>query len=312
MLPLHGAYTLWSVFQAIQLIVISTLLRKTVLRRVSWRFLIVIFLLFVSVLLDFLHGQDSLLLLLLLTLAFAQLERHQYFPSCLMGCGLFKFHLVVPAIIPCIFVKRKRLLWGFASTTLALLIVSVWISGFGAITAYTRFLLQLNSLPMAGIHDAQKANLRGLFGLLLPGYQHTASYLSLLSSVLVMYLAVRSSLLAREDVRSARLAFANAVFAAVLVGYHLSPHDITILLLPMVLLVDYLLAAEGIPTRTRFALLLTLAALFLPPLHLFLLHWHRYTYACIPILVLFGMSCAEIRSKKPWWECRSSSRLPWT
>ena len=295
MLPLRWAYTLWSGFQAVQLIVISTLLRKIVLRKVSWRFLIVIFLLFVPVLLDFLHGQDSLLLLLMLSLAFVQSEQHQYFAGgCLMGCGLFKFHLVVPAVIPCIFVKRKGLLWGFAFTALALLMVSVWISGLGAITAYTRFLLQLNSLPLVGIHDAQKANLRGLFGLLLPGYQHTASYLSLLSSALVMYLAVRSSLLAREDVRSARLAFANAVFAAVLVGYHLSPHDLTILLLPMVLLVDYLLAAEDIPTRTRFALLLTLAVLFLPPLHLLLLHWHQYTYVCIPILVLFGVSCVEI------------------
>ena len=233
MLPLHGAYTLWSVFQAIQLIVISTLLRKTVLRQVSWRFLIVIFLLFASACWTFWRPR----------FAFASAAADAGFRAvgtasilCRrlpMGCGLFKFHLVVPAIIPCIFGKRKLLLWGFASTTLALLIVSVWISGFGAITAYTRFLLQLNSLPMAGIHDAQKANLRGLFGLLLPGYQHTASYLSLLSSVLVMYLAVRSSLLAREDVRSARLAFANAVFAAVLVGYHLSPHDLTILLLPM-------------------------------------------------------------------------------
>jgi len=61
----------------------------------------------------------------------------------------------------------------------------------------------------------------------------------------------------------------------------------------MVLLVDYLLTTEGIPTRTRFVLFATLAVLFLPPLHLLLLRMHAYTYECIPILVLFGMSCAE-------------------
>ena len=298
LLPLSWAYRLWSVFQAIQLIAISRLMEKNLLRRVSWRFLVIIFLLFVPVLLDFLHGQDSILLLLLLTLAFVLSERKRsYAAGSLLGCGLFKFHLVFPAVIPSLFVKSKKLVLGLASATFALLLVSVWISGWAVITAYPRFLLQLTALPLAGIHDAQKANLRGLFGLLLPGYEHTAFYLTLLSSAFVMYLAVRSSLLARQDIHSTRLSLANAVFAAVLVGYHLSPHDLTILLLPMVLLVDYLLTTEGIPATSRSVLFATLAVLFLPPLHLLLLRLHAYTYECIPILVLFGMSCAEINRR---------------
>jgi hypothetical protein len=295
LLPLSWAYAVWSVFKALQLIAVATVIEKCLLRRISWRFLVIAFLLFVPVLLDFLQGQDSLLLLLLLTSAVVLLERKRCVAAgCFLGCGLFKFHLVFPAVIPSLVVKPKRLLWGLVSVTIALVLVSIWISGWVVITAYPRFLLQLTALPLAGIHDAQKANLRGLFGLLLPGYQHTAFYLTLLSSAFVMYLAVRSSLLARQDNHGTRLSLANAVFGAVLVGYHLSPHDLTILLLPMVLLVDYLLTTEGIPTRTRFVLFATLAVLFLPPLHLLLLRLHAYTYECIPILVLFGMSCAEI------------------
>jgi len=298
MLPLRWAYALWSVFQAIQLIAIASLMEKNLLRRVTWRFLVIIFLLFVPVLLDFLHGQDSLLLLLLLTLAIVLCERKlTYAAGSFLGCGIFKFHLVFPAVIPLLFVKRKRLVLGLASATIALLLVSIWISGWAVITAYPRFLLQLTALPLAGIHDAQKANLRGLFGLLLHGNEPVAFYLTLLSSAFVMYLAVRSSLLARQDTHSTRIALANAVFAAVLVGYHLSPHDLTILLLPMVLLVDDLLTTEGIPTATRSVLVATLAVLFLAPLHLLLLRLHAYTYACIPILVLFGMSCAEIKRR---------------
>ena len=295
LLPLRWAYAAWSMFKALQLIAVATVSEKCLLRCISWRFLVIAFLLFVPVLLDFLHGQDSLLLLLLLTLAFVLLERKRRVAAgCLMGCGLFKFHLVLPAVIPLLVVKRKGLVFGLASVTIAWLLVSILISGWAVITGYPQFLLQLTALPLAGIHDAQKANLRGLFGLLLPGYEHTAFYLTLLSSAFVMYLSVHSSLLARQDFHSTRLSLANTVFAAVLVGYHLSPHDLTILLLPMVLLVDYLLTTEGIPTKTRFVLFATLVVLFLPPLHLLLLRLHGYTYLCIPILVLFGMSCAEI------------------
>jgi hypothetical protein len=293
--PLPWAYALWSIFQAIQLVAVASLLETKSLIRVSWRLLVPIFLLFVPLLLDFLQGQDSLLLLLLLTSAFALLESKRNFAGgCLLGCGLFKFHLAFPASLPSLLCKPKTLWWGLASVAVALLLVSIWISGWGAITAYPHFLLQLGSLPLAGIHNSQKANLRGLFALILPGSEGTAFYLTLLGSAFLTYLAVHCNMLAQQDRYSARLAFANAVFAGVLVGYHLSPHDLTILLLPMILLVDYLLTAEGIPRRTRWVLLLTLGVFFLPPLHLLLLRAHRYSYACIPILVLFGVSYSEI------------------
>jgi len=295
MFPLSRAYTLWCAFQALLLIAVARLLERNVLRRWSWRILVPVFLLFVPALLDFLQGQDSLLLLFLLTSAFVALERKRKFEGgCLLGCGLFKFHLVFPATLPFLFEKPKKLAWGFASLAVALLLVSIWISGWAVIAVYPRFLLHLNGVALAGIHNTQKANLRGLFGLMLPGSENAALCLTLLSSALILWLTVRSNALAMRGACSARLAFANAVCAAVLVGYHLSPHDLTILLLPMILLVDHLTASDGIPRGARFVFLLTLAVLFLPPLHLLLLHAHLYAYACFPVLVLFGMTCAEI------------------
>ena len=294
-LPLSPAYALWCAFQAILLIAVARLLERNVLRRWSWRVLVLVFLLYVPVLLDFLQGQDALLLLFLLTLAFATLERKREFGAgCLLGCGLFKFHLAIPAALPLFFIGRKKLACGFALVAIALLAVSIGISGWAVIATYPRFLLHLGSLPLAGIHNAQKANLRGLFGLLLPGSEGVVLGLMLLSSALIVWLTVRSHALAMPDAGSARLAFANTVFAALLVGYHLSPHDLSILLLPMILLVDHLLTSDGIPRSTRLVLLVTLGVLFLPPLHLLLLHVHLYSYACLPVLVLFGVTCTEI------------------
>jgi hypothetical protein len=265
-----------------------------------------VFLLFVPLLLDFLQGQDSLLLLFLLTAAFVALERKQELASgCLLGCGLFKFHLALPAALPFLFMAPKKLGRGFASVAVGLLLVSSWTSGWAIVGAYPLSLLHLNSLPLAGIHNTQKANLRGLSGLMLPSSENAALCLTLLSSAVILWLTVRCSALAMRDTCSARLAFANAVLAAVLVGYHLSPHDLTILLLPMILLADHLLTSDGIPRGTQLVLFLTLGVLFLPPLHVWLLHAHQYAYAGFPVLVLFGVTCAEI-----WRTSAGSLDLP--
>jgi hypothetical protein len=57
---------------------------------------------------------------------------------------------------------RKKLLPGFALVFVALLLISVGISGWGFVTEYPRFLIKLSSLPIAGIHPAGMANIRGL------------------------------------------------------------------------------------------------------------------------------------------------------
>jgi len=295
-LPLSQAYALWSVFQACLLIATAWLLETSVLGRWSWRILLALFLLFAPVLLDLLQGQDSLLLLFLLTLAFVALEQKKDFAGGgLAGCGLFKFHLAVPAVLPFLLAKPRKLAWGFASAAIVVLLVSVLISGWQVIVAYPRFLRQLGSVPLAGIHDAQKANLRGLFGVMMPGAENVAVVLTLLGSALILGLTVHSASLAGRNAGCARLAFAQAVFGAILISYHLSPHDLSLLLLPMILLVDHLLLGENIPRATRLTLLLTLSVIYLPPLHLVLLRAHLYAYACLPVLVLFGVTFAEVR-----------------
>ena len=295
-LSLTRAYTLWSAFQAILLIAVARSLEaRAVLRAMTWKGLVPILLLFAPLLLDFLQGQDSLLLLLLLTAALGALEQKREFAAgCLLGCGLFKFHLAIPAALPFLLLMPKKLARGFASVAMALVLISVWISGWDAIAGYPRFLLHFDSMPLAGIRTVQKANLRGLLELLLPGSRNAAWFLTLLGSALLILLTLRSCALALRHAGNVRLAFANAVFAAALVGYHLSPHDLTILLLPMILLADHLVTSRDVSRGTRWVSIVTLGILFLPPLHLWLLQVHRYAYACLPILVLFGATNAEI------------------
>src|SRR4029077_8502331 len=97
---------------------------------------------------------------------------------------------------------------------------------------------------------------------------------------------VRACALALRTGLRMQLVFANASLAAILVGYHLSPHDLTLLLFPLVLVVHHLLVGATTTkhtTKQMRVLLLSMAALlFFPPLHLWLLQAHVYAYASLP------------------------------
>jgi len=291
------AYLAWCLFKMLLLIAVARTLAQSVLTNWNWRALLPPALLFVPLLLDFLHGQDSLLLLFFLVSAFAALEGGKEFASgCFLACGLFKFHLVLALAIFVLLSGRKKVLAGFASVAAILLLISVAISGWGFLVSYPRFLLRFTQLPLAGVSNQQMANLRGLFGLAFPGRAGAALGLTVFSSLLVLWLAATQWIAsARHANQAVGLAFANVLVAAILASYHVSPHDLTILLLSMALIVHHVLTRSDIPHKTRTVFVATLAVLLLPPLYLISLRVHIYTYACLPILVLFGVTYAEIR-----------------
>ena len=291
------AYLAWCLFNMLLLIAAARALAQSVLTKWSWRLLLAPALLFVPVLLDFLHGQDSLLLLFFVVSAFAALQGGKDFAAgCLLACGLFKFHLVLVLVIFVLLSGRKKVLAGFASVAAILLLVSVAISGWGVLLSYPRFLAYFSHLPLAGVSNQQMANLRGLFGLAFPGRAPAALGLTVVSSLLVLGLAASQWVtVTRRPSHGVGLTFANILIATILASYHVSPHDLSILLLPIALIVRHLLTRSDIPRRTRAVFMATLAVLLLPPLYVISLRVHIYTYACIPILALFAVTYVEIR-----------------
>lgn len=284
--PLERAYALWSLFNIGLLLAAVRVMAGHVAPRWDWQLLAAATLLFAPVLLNFIQGQDSVLLLFLLVLVFAALKRERWLPAgVLLACGLFKFHLVVPLAVVFLFGKRWRLLGGFAVGAILLALVSAAISGWEWFRAYPRFLAELAKLPMAGIHPEQMANLRGLGTLLFP----PAAWgpLTLICSLAVLGWAIWSCNRAGTEV-----GFATAMLSATLVSYHLSPHDLSVLLLPMGVVVSRPRTA-AVPRWLRWIQVATIAILFLPPLHLLLLEIHAYGYAGILTIVLFIATCAS-------------------
>jgi len=223
--PLHTAYLLWSLFNAAVLAYTAILFQRHVCNRWDWRVLLLLFFLFPPVLLNFLQGQDSLLLLLLMTLAVVAMKRDRNFTAgCLLGCGLFKFHVILTFVLLVASLGKKDSSAG-CLVFVTLLLISAGISGWGFLTAYPRFLMRLSSLPLAGIHPAQMANIRGLVGVSDIVHAPTARLaVTVIGSIVLFWYAWRSYRSNPSKFAGGTdLAFANFVLAAILVSYHLSP-----------------------------------------------------------------------------------------
>jgi Glycosyltransferase family 87 len=287
---LPTAYLLWCVINVAGLAYTAILFQRHICNRLDWRVSLPLFFLFPPVLLSLLQGQDSLLLLVIMTLAVVALKRDQNFAAgCLLGCGLIKFHIILTLVVLAALLGRKGLLRGFGLVATTLLIISAAISGWSSLAAYPAFLMSLSSLPLAGIHPAAMSNVRGLVS--VSGIaQSSGARLAVtwfVSALLLWYSWRSFRSRASKDAVPGSLALGNFVLAAILVSYHLSPPDLCIALLPLGLLLQYLTDHAGMPRWTRLTLLISGCILFLPPLHVISLARHVYWYPVIPILVLF-------------------------
>jgi hypothetical protein len=299
-LPLNSAYALWTVLNLAFLALIARKLAREVLPAWDWRLLLMASLTFVPALLNLLQGQDSVLLLLFVTLAFTALRCNRAFAAgCWLGLGLFKFHLVLPlALVLALQKGRNGFLRGFALMAVALATVSAAISGWAVFAAYPKFLLHLREQPFAGVFPQAMANFRGLSYVLVrndgsPLAIFTTAFLSV-SALLIALIGWQGATVASYPIYAPNnqvafdVDFGNAVLVALLVSYHLNPHDLSLLLLPISLLL-YRVRVEGGLAFTKPARWLVeglIALLFLPPLHLLALEAHRYVMVAVPLLTL--------------------------
>ena len=155
-LPLKRAYLLWSLLNLAFLAVAARRVAKEALLPWDWGVLLAASLTFVPVLLCLQQGQDSVLLLLLVVLAFTALRRERAFGAgCWLGLGLFKFQIVLPLVLVLVLTQnrtaRNGLAKGFGMIALTLAGLSAAISGWSVFTAYPEFLLHLQEQPFAGV-----------------------------------------------------------------------------------------------------------------------------------------------------------------
>jgi hypothetical protein len=313
-LPLRRAYLMWSFLSVAFLTAAVRRLAKEALPPWDWRIGLAASLVFVPLLLCLVQGQDSLLLLLLVVFAFTALRRgHAFSAGCWLALGLFKFQLTLPLVLVLALTQsrsaRSALVRGFGLVALALAGLSVAISGWTVFTVYPRFLEDLPTQQFAGITPHAMANFRGLAYLL---FHRDQSPWAIAAVSIFSAAALIRTLICWKHARFAShpeppggtqhefdLAFANTLLFALLVSYHLNPHDLSLLLLPISLLLHRTLVRMPHPLQpASWATLGLIGILFLAPLHLWALTAGIYALVSLPLLALFLTGASITRNSR--------------
>jgi hypothetical protein len=197
-----------------------------------------IFLGFLPLAAALMQGQDSILFLLLLTISYRLLtSQWEFYAGLVLGAGAFKFQILIPIALLFFFWRRWCFFVGVLSTSLLALLISIATVGSEQTTIYVRSLIGFNDA--SGLSDLLRypisptlmANIHGL----VTGIGEFVPLQRIQVLTLVLSLAVLAVLAFRQPARDA---FFVAIPAGALVSYYLLIHDLTILLLPLLVMLN--------------------------------------------------------------------------
>ncbi len=286
------AAILWTLINLLILIALSTCLTGSFPSawsrlHVPW---ILPFLAPFPVLMALIQGQDSIVLLGLYSLTFFLLKKERHFlGGCILALGLFKFQLVLPFVGFFILQRNWRFVSGFVSCSVIPIGTSLWITGAQGLLQFLRFLVRSNqgtaSLEQFGLYPKNMPNIRGILFTVLSGAVNDKLVFSLtvVFSIALLGWAVQISRGSSVEVR-----YALAIMSTLLVSYHLFLYDLTIVILPLLVIIECLASRSG--SRLRFywiAFVSCVALLLLTPVHLVILSYGlSASYLVIPVCVL--------------------------
>ena len=299
-----AAYFLWTVLGTCLVAASMLLLNRAATIFSDSGVLIMLAFIFAPVTLDFFQGQDAAVLLLIYALFYSKLRRDETFwAGVVLALGLIKPHLVLPCFLIVAIARRNwNFVAGFAAGAAALALVSVAVFGPHVFVAYHRFIFSSTQLGIPGYAWPAMANLRGVLSLFVSSAPWRAVLL-VITSVFCLGMAIwqwnkfsetfipMSEPVGPQQAASETafdLAFSNTIVITLLVSYHLSPHDATLLLIPIALGFGYLRQRGLGRDPLRIFLAVLLVGLFLPPLHVLVLGIKTYALVAIPMLLFSG------------------------
>jgi len=247
--------------------------------------ILVIFLTFAPTTTCLLLGQDSILMLLIYVSVFVLMQAGADFRAgCLLACGLFKFHLIVPFAAILLFRRKWAALGGFAAIASLLVVLCVAISGVAILREYPKVLFfDGTHRQMMGFHPYFTPNIHGFLYLIAKNVVSAA----LLGSLVVLFSLVALCWAAKNWLNDRfGFSFSACLMATLLASYHLYNYDLVLVLLPVAIVCGDLAQRghllSGTPLLT--SILLTL---FVPPVHFVLVTNGIYALMFVPILLLF-------------------------
>ena len=224
------AYWLWFALNLIILIYVYRLLRLHLipLSAVASWMPAATFAAFMPIGAAIVQGQDSVLLLLLLALAFASFRysEHLLVAGIFLGLAVFRFQIIVPIVLCLSLWRRWRVMAGFSISAFGAAALSIALAGF---RPYLHTVMRLSLYPDVDYLQPvfRMPNLRGLIQSLGGG-----DWTIIVASFTLLGITVVAG--NRCDLQQQ---LSLAVTVAALVGYHEFVHDLSILFIPLAWLI---------------------------------------------------------------------------
>jgi hypothetical protein len=262
--------------------------------------------LFLPIAIALMQGQDSIILMTLLAGAFICLKNgREYMAGALVALGLFKFQLVIPIAVLFLAWRRWRFSTGFVCAGALVTAVSVTISGLPQTVDYVRSMVRMSSshglasgLPLSVDH---MANLHGAFAGIL-GRSHLVLPLTIASSALMMIFAI-----IRQPRETDALVIAIPV--SVVVSYYLFVHDMSILLIPIILTMDRSLGRQRRSNLDVRVSLITATLLFAAPACMPCIPANLFWIVSVPLIAFTATLCVNSVSSSAMKPFISSDKL---
>ena len=298
--PFRAAYFLFVAFNVGILGVCFMLFRPWTLNlRAIYPWLPLAFLLgFLPIAAALIQGQDSILLLALAAGTFVLLtKRRNLAAGAVLGLGLFKFPITTPIALLFLIWQRWRFFLGFLISTVVLACGSIWLVGVAQTKLYIECLFAIGGLRPATTALAQypvawqmMADVHGfVFG--IAGRWLSRFWLQaltiLLSGTILGWTAWRGSRL-----RSSASQLLPAVSCAVLVSHHTYIHDLSVLFLPTIVLLNSFLPAEAEGSKAERLIGWAAAVMFVAPVDVSFFPRHFYFVSLAVLLLLLAASAA--------------------
>jgi hypothetical protein len=297
-LPFKQAYLVWGLINVAIWLSMPRLLRPYAPTPRDELGYLTLWILFAPLGVTLFQGQTSLLMLLVYAFVFVSLKKGRDFRAgAILGLGLFKFQFIIPFAFIFLLRRQWTFMKGFLLTTTALGILSVAAVGCPGIWSYFHLLAAIASHPDNLSYGSARdmATLQGFVHAVLEKFVNRSA-ISLTVAALSVALIGWSAWQWRNSKDGGRgrtfdLMFTVSVVVALVTGFHMFTHDLSPLLLPLLLVIKHFPGSDR--STLRWMLGTSLVAFWTPVLYFALLAWHR-SYLWFPVLMVFMIGTLKL------------------
>lgn len=261
-----------------------------------------LFLGFLPVAATLIEGQDSIFLTTCVVGAWVLLnEERPLVAGIVLGIALFKFSIILPIALLFVFWRQWRFLLGFSASGTALAAISIWLTGITQTKLYLETLFSIaglrpatNGLAIYPVSWQMMANVHGL--VFAGGSQWASKHVVEFATILLSAVVMGWTTIQGWRVKQGSKLLLLAIPCSVLISHHAYSHDLSVLLLPLIILLDGFLPSEALSGNSKHLIAGSAAVMFVAPIMESYSRNHFY-FVVIP-LMFFLWAVATAVSKQ--------------